>query len=79
MNALSNADRLLRAGDVHLSEAERLIEIENGKRDVRANVFLVGMAVVGALTVIASLLLAGPNHASATTSGTAGPSVSAAR
>lgn len=38
---------------------QMLQEIENGRRDFRAMVFLVGMVSAGALAIVATLLLTG--------------------
>lgn len=47
------------AGPKDDSLEQRLQEIENGRRDVRAMVFLVGMVSAGALTVVTTLLMTG--------------------
>lgn len=77
MNAPSTATSLVQ-GDPALSDAERAIEIENGHRDVRANVFLVAMVGIGACTVLTGVLLCGSGPHAEPTPGTGG-SVTVAR
>lgn len=62
MYAPSTADTRAQAGQIPLSESERLIEIENGRRDVRANVFLAAMVGLGALTVLTAVVFGGSSQ-----------------
>jgi hypothetical protein len=72
MNTPSTAGGLIQvaAADVALSDAERAIELENRRRDRRANVFVVTMVGIGALTVLAALAFGAAPAGVDTTSGT---------
>lgn len=78
MNTPNNTAGLVVPGETAQSETERLMEIENGRRDVRANLFLAGMVAIGAFAVLAAVGLGGSALDAGATPGASG-SVSAAR